>query len=383
MKHPYAPVLLYLCGPGDATPILPEHVLENVSSLSHANFSAAPIGSGPYTVENWVRDDRLDLKANPLYYGGEPHVAQIEIRFVPTSPTALAMLRSGEVDAYVNADDTQYEPIGTLDNVRVDIMPIDGTGALLFNVRDPVMRDARMRRAFAEAFDAPSLVAKALNGATRAADAGRGLFQWAYDSNAFAMPHYDPRDAARLLDNAGWRMGKDGLRHNASGATLTVNMILRADKPSAMTLATAIQAAERNAGVDVSLRQFAIATLVAPPSQGGPLYGGRFGVALYSFIAGFDPDVTDQFNCGRIPPHGFNKTRYCNPRLDNLLDRASSSFDRKERTALYNEAERILAHDLPMDALYQAISVNAFPRRLQGQTTAVTTPFWNVAAWQY
>ncbi|HEY8313116.1 MAG TPA: peptide ABC transporter substrate-binding protein [Candidatus Baltobacteraceae bacterium] len=380
LKTPFAPALVYLCGPGNAVPILPEHILGRQGPLAQAPFDAKPVGSGPYRVVRWQRGERLELERNSTYWGRAAHIERMAIVFTASAPAAETMLRAGEADAYVNADESQYALLKKLPGTRVDRIPIDGTGALIFNLQDPVTSDPVVRRAFAMAFDGRDVVGKVLQGGVFTAGPGQGLFQWAYDPRAFSMPRYDPAAAARALDADGWRLDPQGVRAKGS-RRLAVTLITRADKPSATTIATAIQAAERAIGVDVSIQRFAVDELVAP-APAGPLYGGRFGVTLFQFIAGFDPDVTDQFACDRIPPRGFNKARYCNPRVDALLERAASAPDRAARIRLYREVQRLLAHDLPLVALYQATSINVFPRALRGQTTAVTTPFWNVAAWR-
>lgn len=382
LRRPYAPALVYLCAPGNAIPILPAALVRDAMQLAGSPYSANPVGSGPYVVERWERGDALTLRANPLYWGGRPSIDRLRVRFVPDATTALDTLRTKEADAYVNADATQYGALQRLHGVRVSRVPIDGTGALIFNVTDPIMRDRVIRFAFARALNVPQLVKQSLLGAVPSTSPGRGLMLWAYDASAFAMPVYDPRGAAAALQANGWRLGADGIRRK-NGVPLVVTFILRADKPSSTVLATAIQSAERSIGVDVVLHRFPIVTLVAPRNQGGPLYGGRFSVALFPFIAGFDPDMTDQFACDRVPPRGFNKTRYCNPKLDALLAAASSRYSNQDRARYYRTVQRILARDLPIVTLYQAVEVDAFPSRLENQTTAISTPFWNAARWSY
>ncbi len=377
LKRPYAPIVLYVCGPGNAVPILPAHLLPPTHRMANLPFSSAPVGSGPYVVQRWERGDRLELRANPRYFRGKPRIERIDLLFSPTSTTAIQLLRTHEADAYLNADDSQYTTLRAM-RLRVDRVPIDGTGALIFNTQDRTLRDPRVRRAFALAINAPALVQRMLLG-QRASNPGRGMFGWAYDERAFAMPPYEPQRAAALLTQAGWMPGLDRIRQR-SGERLTLDLIVRSDKPSGVELATEIQAYERAAGIDVSIRRFPIASMVAPS---GPLYSGNYAVAFFPFIGGFDPDVTDQFACDRIPPRGFNKPRYCNPRLDPIMRQAATTYDISKRAALYRAIQKTLARDLPIDTLYQAVSINAFPAALKGQTTAITTPLWNVAAWHF
>ncbi len=378
LRHPYAPIVLYLCGPANAVPILDAAQLRGHVRLRGTALDSRPIGSGPYVVRRWQRGARLELVANRYYAGPKPAISRLTILPVPSSNTAREMLRAGEADAYVNADDEQYPLLREIPGIRTEQVPIDGTGALIFNTSSRDLRDARVRRAIARAMDARTIVDKTLLGASRSRAPGRGLFQWAYDPRAYAMPRYDPQGARRLLRAAGWRVGPGGLRYR-NGRALSLEIIARADKPSAVSMATQIALQERAVGVRVTIRRFDVTALVAPR---GPLYGGHYDLAIFPFIAGFDPDVTDQFSCNRVPPRGFNKSRYCNRALDVLMRDAVRPYDRAARIPYYRKIERMLAADLPMVAMYQAVSINAFPSWLHGERSAPNTPFWNVADWR-
>ncbi|HTU71088.1 MAG TPA: peptide ABC transporter substrate-binding protein [Candidatus Baltobacteraceae bacterium] len=379
LRTPYAPIVLYLCGPGNAIPILPARLLRGHARLHTTQLDSMPLGSGPYELAHWTRGERLELRANPYYFGGTPKIARITILPVPSSNTAFTMLRSGEADAYVNADDSQYALLAALPGKRTEAVPIDGTGALIFDTAHPALSDPRVRRALTLALNVRAVVNKTLLGHSRWRNPGRGLFEWAYDPRAYAMPGYDPAQAVRLLEKAGWRLGAGGVRRK-DGMALDLDVIFRADKPSALEMATQMQAEERAIGVRLSLRRFAVSALVAP---GGPLYGGHYDLALFPFIAGFDPDVRDQFSCRRVPPHGFNKSRYCNPALDSIMQEAVLPYERSQRIPYYRRIQRVLARDLPMVAMYQAVSINTFPAWLRGEHSAVNTPFWNVGRWRY
>ncbi len=379
LRTPYAPIVLYLCGPGNAVPILPARLLAGHAHLRGTPLDDQPVGSGPYVISRWIRGERLELHANPLYFGGKARIDQITIVPVSSSNTAYALLRSGEVDAYVNADDSQFAKLSALAGKRTEKVPIDGTGALIFNTRRNALSNRNVRRAIAKGIDVAAIVNTTLLGGDRAHDPGRGLFEWAYDPRAYAMPSFSPATASRLLDREGWTRGDDGLR-SKHGKHLAFTLMVRSDKPSALQMAAQMQAQERELGVALSIRSVAIDVLVAPD---GPLYGGRYDIALFPFIAGFDPDVRDQFSCNRIPPRGFNKSRYCNAALDRLMNDAVRSYSRATRIPYYRRIQRMLAADLPIVALFQAVSINTFPARLKGERSAPNTPFWNVATWSF
>ncbi len=131
----------------------------------------------------------------------------------------------------------------------------------------------------------------------------------------------------------------------------------------------------------MSLKQFNITQFVAPASEGGPVYGGKFNLALYSFVNGDDPDTTDQFACGNVPPHGYNKSRICDPQIDALLRAGRSTFDPAQRKAIYAKLERLLSADLPIVLIYNRNEVDTFTSRLRGQSVSQDGVWWNVAHW--
>jgi peptide/nickel transport system substrate-binding protein len=237
-----------------------------------------------------------------------------------------------------------------------------------------------VRRALAEAIDIKSIVAKAYRGAVASPQAARGLFFWAYDAQAYPDIPYDPPHARRLLDAAGWKAGPDGIRHK-NGVALALQMIIQAATPGDAIVGNATTQYERAVGASVSLKQFNITQFVAPANEGGPVYGGKFNLALYPFVNGDDPDTSDQFACANVPPNGYNKSRFCDPQVDALLRAGQRSFDTVKRKAAYRRLERILSQQLPIVLIYNRNEVDTFTDRLRGDTVSIDGVWWNLAHW--
>ncbi|HEU5479684.1 MAG TPA: ABC transporter substrate-binding protein, partial [Candidatus Tumulicola sp.] len=244
----------------------------------------------------------------------------------------------------------------------------------------PLTADPRVRHAVAEAIDVPTLIAKAYRGALQSRGAGAGLFLWAYDPHVYPDVPYDPAGARRLLDDAGWRIGPAGIR-TKNGRRLDLLMIIQAATPGDATVADNVAQYERAVGVGVTLKQYNITQFVAPASQSGPVYGGKFQLALYSFENGDDPDTTDQFACKNVPPNGYNKSRVCDPQIDALLAQGLASYDPARRKAVYRKLQAVLYRDLPIALIYRRAQLNAFTTRLRGQSTSLSGAFWNVGGW--
>ena len=380
LKRPFAPLLVLVLAP-QGFPILPAHLLAKLHDFNKIPFNAMPVGSGPYVVTNWARGDHVELRANPYYYRGKPAIEHLRIRFVADPNTAMNLLRTHEAGGYFSdLDYGNYPILQQIPGMRVTRTPMNAVGALIFNTRDPVTRDARVRRALATAIDIPSTMQKTYRGAVSTTNAGRGLFIWAHDPKAYPDVPYDPAQARALLDAAGWKLGIDGVRHK-DGKPLDVLLIIQAATPGDTIIGNEITQYEKAVGADVTLKAFNVTQFVAPAGEGGPVYGGKFQMALYPFVNGDDPDTTDQFSCATVPPHGYNKSRLCDPRVDALLARGQRTYDLAQRKAVYRELQTILHEQMPIALLYQRPELDTFTDRLQHQTTSLSTAWWNVGAW--
>ena len=132
----------------------------------------------------------------------------------------------------------------------------------------------------------------------------------------------------------------------------------------------------------VTVKQFNITQFVAPSGEGGPVYGGKFQMALYDFENGDDPDTTDQFACKNVPPNGYNKSRLCNAQVDALLRQGLSTYDPIKRAATYRTLQALLYKELPIALIFRRAQLNTFSDRLQNQTTSLSGAFWNVGHWR-
>lgn len=379
MRKPFAPalsVVLSIAG----FPILPAHLLEKLPELNDVDFNVHPLGSGPYRILDWKHGDRVTLVANPGYWRGAPRIKRLVIRFAPNPNTGVREVTTGEADGYFNADKSVYPQLLALHETRVTRTPIDAVGSIIFNTTDGPTRDVRVRHALALALDVATIVAKTYHGALDAREPGRGLLEWAFDPAVMRDARYDPAQARRLLDAAGWRPGADGVRVK-DGKRLEVLLIIQAENPGDAVIGNLVHAYESAVGASVQLKAYAVTQFVAPANLGGPVYGGKFQMALYDFVPGDDPDVTDQFSCANVPPNGYNKSRLCDPRVDAVLLEGNSTFDVTARKRAYRRLQQLLVEDQPLVLLYQNRQLNAFSTRLRDQTTSLSGAFWNVAGW--
>ncbi len=165
LKHPFAPLLTVVLAP-QGFPILPKHLLANLPNFNHIPFNSMPLGSGPYVVTKWTRGDRVEMRANPYYYAGKPKIERVDVRFVPDPNTAMNLLRTGEIGGeFTDQDLGNYPLLQKIPGVHVESTPMNAVGSIIFNTRDPLTSDPRVRHALAMALDIPSMMQKTYRGA--------------------------------------------------------------------------------------------------------------------------------------------------------------------------------------------------------------------------
>lgn len=195
--------------------IVPEHAYG-------PEYGRNPIGSGRYVLERWDKGQQVIFTANPKYYGRKPSMERVVVVFMDED-AALAAVQKGEVDiAYTYATHARqafegYELAAykTVDSRGVSLpsVPAGGTklveGDMAFNTGNDVTADVAVRRAISCGLDRDAVIEHVLDGYGKVAySVGDGM-PW---SSPDMKVELDREKAARLLDEAGWKRGEDGVR---------------------------------------------------------------------------------------------------------------------------------------------------------------------------
>jgi len=373
LKRPYAAIVSGFFG-GDSDPILPAHLLARYTNLNRVAYNSAPIGSGPYRFTHWAHGDRIDLTANDRYYGGKPAIRNISLRIVENSATVVNELLTGEVDTKLDADVSTIGALRAIPGHRVIVTPTAHFCAAVFNLADPILRDVVLRRAFAMAIDRRMIVDKVADGLYDPDTGMRGLFTWAFNPDIGTLP-YDPRRARTLLAQDGWVVDSDGIRAKR-GRRLEIQLAFYNSLRGA-ELIPLIAEQERAIGIDVTTRRYGPGLFALD----GPLYQGRFQVAVLNLQSATDPDPGAFLSCKQRAPNGVNWARYCNAVVDRAIDRGASVFDRSARRRAYSVVQRQVIADVPMDFLWQISEIDVIPSRLQGFDPVLG--YASVARWRW
>ena len=320
---------------------------------SGTDFNRHPIGSGPFRFVSAEQDKEVVLARNEQYWGEKPRLARVRFAVIPDATTRTLELRKGSADVAINA--LTADTISALRgdrNLQVRTAPGTIYTYLAMNLRDPILKDVRVRQALAYAIDRQPIVHYLWRDLARPADSVLPPQHWAHDAGGRRYD-YDPQRARELLDAAGYPE-HNGIRFHLTMKTST--------EESTRLLAAVLQQQLKAVGIALEIRSFEFATFYQDVTQ------GSFQLYSLRWIGGNeDPDIFDHvFYSTSVPPRSANRGYYANARVDRLIDEARHTGDRERRRQLYVELQRILAEELPYIHLWYLDNVVVSTRRVRG-----------------
>jgi peptide/nickel transport system substrate-binding protein len=326
---------------------------------SARDFWQHPIGTGPFRFVSQQIDQDVVIERNPLSWSAPPRLERVRFAVVPDAITESLELEKGSGDLAINSLPMDaLKVLETRPNLRIEATPGTQIQYLSFNVRDPLLEDARVRQAIACAIDRGLIIRTLMDGHAQPAMSLLPPRHWAW-SGAGPNFDYDPARAARLLDEAGHPAGRDGVRFHLTMTMSTVE--------ETRLLAAVLQQQLSKIGIALDLRSYETATFFADVRR------GAFQMYSLRWIGGNEqPDIfTYVYTTANFSPAGANRGHYSNARLDALLADASAITDMAKRRADYVDAQQILARDLPAINLWYPDTIVVHNRRL---TDVVPTP---------
>ena len=183
-----------------------------INIMSEAYFKAAgedgyamrPVGSGPYRVVSWTKDDRMVLEAVPTYWGGAPALKRATFRPIPAEAARAAALASGEVQLVTTLPPALIDQLAATRGLDIGRAPGSRVMFLAFNITKAPLADPRIREAVDLAIDREAIATRLLRGLGRATGMMVPPNNVGYDP-AFKPVAQDVAKARRLLAEAGYK----------------------------------------------------------------------------------------------------------------------------------------------------------------------------------
>jgi peptide/nickel transport system substrate-binding protein len=333
------------------------------------NSGKAAIGTGPYKLVEYVPNQRVVLKANYGYWGGEEPWDKVTFKILTNAAARVAALLSGDVqmiETVPTADiaklsaDKKYSLVDKVSNrvIYVHLNQRSAESAPLVTAKDgkPLGRnpfkDARVRKALSIAINRQAIADRIME--KRAVPAGQLLPDFFFGtSKKLKPPKYDPEGAKKLLAEAGY---PNGFALTING---TNNRYINDDK-----IAQAIAQFYSRIGIDAKVETMPASVYFSRATKGDFGYmllgwgteSGEQGSSLRSLLATYD----------RAKGMGVtNRARYSNPELDALIAQAMSTIDDKKREALIQKAAEIAMNDTALIPIHYEVSTWATTKNLR------------------
>jgi peptide/nickel transport system substrate-binding protein len=324
-KEPYAPLLyivsLYLqVVPPDA-----------VKQMGDTKFGLAGIGTGPYRVVKWTKDQELSLEANPKYWKGAPRIQQVVYRPIPEDSARVAALQTGESDVVTSVPPDRWKEIQDSKTARISAR----TGTMLYlglDTLNPPFNDVRVRRALNHAIDIDTIIKKILLGT---ADRMNGPFfktTLGYDAS-IPFFKYDPAQAKKLLAEAGYPNGFETVLSSPQAQEGTTKVMDVAE-----TVAYQLQQVGIRAKIDQT----------EPATQFARYKNREFKMYFFTWPESPEPDRY-LYTLFHSQARGYY---YKNPEADKILDQGRKTFNLVERRRVYQGLHKFMVQDVPWVFLY-------------------------------
>jgi len=330
----------------------------SIADMEKNPVSMNPVGSGPYKLKEYVRGQYVILERNPGWWGsavynGAPFVDTIQYKIIPDGQTMLAALQNGEID-WMNPEPADVAMLEKDYANKLTAYNYDrnGFGYIQMNNQKAPLNDKRIRQALTYGLNRQSIITGVLEDRASIPPGPIPPVSWAFDKSAKAYS-YDPAKAKQLIEEAGYKLNSNGI-YEKDGQPLKLTFYAS----SGSTLIEGIASVARNnwkeigVDLDVQLMDYnAMSDNFVKP--------GKFDLSFGGMSLGLDPDSQyNLFHSSTGKPdangnvNGFNRSRYGNAEVDQLLESARAESDPAKRKEFYTKFQQIIIDEAPVIMVY-------------------------------
>lgn len=366
---------------------LPRHLEEAVYTKwkdkkegyeTNSNYAKNPtmegLYNGPYKIQEVKLGSHVTLVPNPHFYGQAPKIQKIVVKLIPNTATLEANLRSGTIDAVSSLGFTMDQALAFEKKVKGESLPykVEFKPSLTYehidlNLENPILKDVRVRKALLYATNREDLVKALFEGKQTAALHNLATIDPWYtdDPKKITVYPFSKREAMKLLDEAGWKMGADGIR-TKNGQRLSLPFMTTAGNKIRETVQTYLQNNWKAVGVEVIIKNEP-ARVFFGETMKKRNYGG---LGMYAWQSAPESDLKGSFHSSQIPSakngySGQNQMAWKNQKVDETVEKMETEFDLKKRIALAHQFLKAYTDDVPVIPLYYRADIAVSPVSLK------------------
>jgi peptide/nickel transport system substrate-binding protein len=337
--------------------ILPKHVWEqhlgsNGKGLKQFNpqDDLPVVGAGPFVITKFDKKGTTIFEKNPSYYGPEPHVDAVGYQHFENEDALLAAFEAGELDYLEEVPSNAVAQLEEDEDVVVSKVESTDTKNFIFNSnpdkpRNRELLDPQVREAFEYAIDREEIVEVAYAGNAQpvASIVAPQAGEW-MNPEIEPLP-YDVDEANRILDEAGYERGPDGIRVDDEGEKMAYEVITPTGVQGVQRSFEIIKNGLDQVGIGLTPKALDDTTAFEEILKPDNKYED-FDLAMWSWVGYLDPDfVLSVTTCDQWG--GWSDTGYCNEEYDRLYQKQGVTVDQEERKQIVWEMQEIHQRDRP------------------------------------
>lgn len=315
-----------------------------------------PIAAGPYKFEKYVPGQEVRFVANEHYYAGKPKVKNFIYKI--TSPdTSFQLFQTGETDYDgFAANNDNIEQLKSLGFANFNIETVSSYSFVYMNNKKPYLKDKKVRQALIYGLDRKKYVDTNFQGNASVANIPISPTSWAYDDKDINAYEYNLEKAKKLLDEAGWKVGSDGIREK-DGQKLKLSYYAASGRKQEEVFIPIAKENYKALGVEFNAEIMDFNTLVSKV--------GKFDYDLAAVATPILSDPNDAV-ADLASTHPDNSAGYSNPKVDELIQKGIETVDIEKRKPIYKELYKELSEDPPVILLNYRKSISAYNARVKG-----------------
>ncbi|GAA1597448.1 ABC transporter substrate-binding protein [Leucobacter chromiireducens] len=360
--------------PGTDLPIVPSHVWSKIDDPAGFANDADAVGSGPFIVQSSSKTDGVVMTANPNYrHGIAPSGGVTWIPF-KNSDAAVQALKTGELDMIGDLTVAQFEALEGIDGITTVSGAGRGYSSIAINPGatdidgkplgdgNPVLHDPVVRSAIIRAIDSKTLLDKVLGGhgaqATGEVPPLYPKFYWDVDPASLPLA-FDPAAANKMLDDAGYEMGPNGLRLDKNGAPISLRLMGNSASSTHQQVADFVKPWLTDIGIEIKT------TMLSAAQVNDESVLGRYDLYFTGWSMGPDPDFLMALNqCSSRPnadgSGATSESNWCSPEFDAMYAQMHSELDADKRAELMVGLQKLIYESASNNVLYYGDAFQAY-----------------------
>jgi len=341
--------------------IIPKHGPANPTYLTRDDhFVQNPIGTGPYILKNITAEREIILVANENYFKGRPHIDKFVAKPFADQNIMTQALMFNAIDMIVLVNPRDLPEIQG--DKRFILQPYNALSYSFFgyNVRNPLLTDKRVRKAFTYAVNRQEMLDSFFNGQGTIISGPFAPGSWAYNLDVQPIP-FDPEKAKALLQEAGFTQGADGfLQKDGKKLSLSLKVPIEKESEAVKRVVLAFKNYLKNIGADirVEFKEW-------QAWKEDVFLDHEFDIIFASWVFDDSADISSLFHSGEIGDWKNNFGGYSNPEVDGLINESKLTLDHEKRRTINRKLHAILAEESPYTFLWTLTNYAGYQKKIR------------------